>query len=138
MAESPRSRRAALEALGLSLLGAAGLWRFLTPRHPRGPAAEPLVLAEEEVPADGALVLPHLGVAVVRDGAELLALDLTCTHLGCTVAATEGGFSCPCHGSRFGRCGRVLSGPAERSLRRLEVARQGGRILLDPARESRS
>jgi hypothetical protein len=61
MAEAPRSRRSALEALGLFLLGAAGLWRFLTPRAGagRGLRSQSVQLADEEIPIDGALVLPQ-------------------------------------------------------------------------------
>jgi Rieske Fe-S protein len=85
---------------------------------------------EADVPAEGALVLPDRRVAVVRQGGELFALNLTCTHLGCTVRATEQGFSCPCHGSRFGRGGDVLKGPAPRALRRLGLDRQDGIIRV--------
>jgi Rieske Fe-S protein len=67
-------------------------------------------------------------MAIVRDGGALMALDLTCTHLGCTVRATEQGFSCPCHGSRFGRRGEVLKGPAPRPLGRLALAERDGII----------
>lgn len=89
---------------------------------------------EEEVPAEGALVLPEEGVAVVRRGVELFALDLACTHLGCTVTATESGFACPCHGSRFGCGGEVLSGPAPRSLARLAVESREGTLLVPRGR----
>ncbi len=87
-------------------------------------------LRAEEVPADGALVLPEDGVAVVRRGVELFALDLACTHLGCTVTATESGFACPCHGSRFGSGGEVMNGPAPRSLARLVVENREGTLLV--------
>jgi len=131
MAEPARSRRTALRSLILSLLGAAGLWRYLTPRKGAAASARGAVsVPEADVPAEGALVLPHDRVAVVREQDELLALDLTCTHLGCTVRATEQGFSCPCHGSRFGRCGDVLKGPAPRALRRLGLDRRGGVVRV--------
>jgi Rieske Fe-S protein len=87
-------------------------------------------IAEEEIPADGALVLPESGVAVVRDGESFLALDLGCTHLGCTVTANANGFACPCHGSRFGASGEVLAGPAPRPLGRLAIQRDGGCIRV--------
>jgi Rieske Fe-S protein len=83
---------------------------------------------EADVPAEGALALPRHRLAIVRDGGALLAVDLTCTHLGCTVRATEQGFSCPCHGSRFGRRGEVLKGPAPRALERLALAERDGII----------
>lgn len=132
MAETARTRRSALQAIGLALAGAAGLWRFLTPRPgPRGRSAERMIsLAESEIPADGALVLPQSGIAVVRVGAALLALDLACTHLGCTVTATESGFACPCHGSRFSSAGAVTAGPAPRPLRQLEVTVEGGVVRV--------
>ena len=131
MADAPRSRRSALQALILSLLGGAALWRFLTPRAGAGASARGAVaLPEADVPPEGALVLPQQRVAVVREGSDFLAFDLTCTHLGCTVKATEQGFSCPCHGSRFGREGAVLKGPAPRALKRLALERRDGIIRV--------
>lgn len=131
MAEAPRSRRSTLQALILSLVGGAGLWRFLTPRAGAGAAARAVVsVPEADVPPEGALVLPEHRVAVVREGSDFRAIDLTCTHLGCTVRATEQGFSCPCHGSRFGRGGDVLKGPAPRALRRLGLDRLDGIIRV--------
>lgn len=63
-------------------------------------------------------------VGAYRDPAgDLHAVDLTCTHLGCTVRwnAAETSWDCPCHGSRFGTDGAVLVGPAVRPLGRVEV-----------------
>jgi len=131
MAEPARSRRSTLQALILSLFGGAVLWRFLTPRAGAGATDRAAVsVPEADVPPEGALVLPQQRVAVVREGDDLVALDLTCTHLGCTVKATEQGFSCPCHGSRFGRGGDVVKGPAPRGLRRLACQRQDGIIRV--------
>ena len=131
MAEAPRSRRSALQALILSLPGGAALWRFLTPRAGAGASARGAVaLPEADVPPEGALVLPQQRVAVVREGSDFLALDLTCPHLGCTVKATDQGFSCPCHGSRFGRGGDVRKGPAPRALKRLALDRRDGIIRV--------
>jgi Rieske Fe-S protein len=91
---------------------------------------------ETDVPAEGTLVLPQQRVAVVRAGGDFLALDLTCTHLGCTVKATEQGFACPCHGSRFGTAGNVVKGPAPRALRRLSLDRRDGIIRVTRAGEA--
>jgi ubiquinol-cytochrome c reductase iron-sulfur subunit len=58
---------------------------------------------------------------------EYLVLEGSCTHLGCApledfqVRPSEdwnGGFFCPCHGSRFDLAGRVYKGvPAPKNLR---------------------
>jgi len=107
----------------LAVAGAAGLWRFLTPRSSRqGSAAREsaaLEIASADIPANGALVLPLTGIAVVRDGAEIVAVDLACTHLGCKVTANPAGFACPCHGSRFSCRGERVTGPASRPLQTL-------------------
>jgi Rieske Fe-S protein len=87
-------------------------------------------VSEADVPVEGALVLPEDRLAVVREGSRFFAVDLTCTHLGCTVTATTRGFACPCHGSRFGSGGEVLNGPAPRPLGRLRVERGDGLIRI--------
>lgn len=129
MAKPARSRRSALEALTLSLLGGFGLWRFLTPRGRRS-SREALEVASADVPGEGALVLPRERCAVVKRGGEILALDLVCPHLGCTVKATAEGFACPCHGSRFKSNGEVVSGPAPRALKRLAVEERDGVLSI--------
>ena len=55
---------------------------------------------------------------------EYLIIEGICTHLGCSpsyrpeiTADFEGGFFCPCHGSKFDFAGRVYSGvPAPTNL----------------------
>ena len=55
---------------------------------------------------------------------EVLVMEGICTHLGCSptfrpevTSDWQGGFFCPCHGSRFDFAGRVYSGvPAPTNL----------------------
>lgn len=111
------------------MLGAVAFWRYLTPT--RVPEARSLDVRVDEVPLGGALVLPEPGLAVTRSEAgELAVLSLTCTHLGCRVSATEGGFVCPCHGSRFDRHGAVEQGPATEPLERVPYAQTDGVLRL--------
>jgi len=63
-------------------------------------------------------------VAVSRaDDGSLHAVSAVCTHLGCLVAwnSADQSWDCPCHGSRFGRDGHVLEGPAVRPLEPREL-----------------
>jgi Rieske Fe-S protein len=62
-------------------------------------------------------------VLLVRKNGELIGLQASCTHLGCTVAwngATER-VECPCHGARYDLSGQVLRGPARDPLPRLQL-----------------
>ncbi|MEJ2639436.1 MAG: Rieske 2Fe-2S domain-containing protein [Desulfosarcinaceae bacterium] len=69
-------------------------------------------------PGDPPLSVPKGKFWLVRSEQSLLALYKACTHLDCMFDWNphEGKFICPCHGSQFARDGRLLSGPAPRSL----------------------
>jgi cytochrome b6-f complex iron-sulfur subunit len=69
-----------------------------------------------------------------KDG--LHAISSVCTHLGCIVHAADGGFQCPCHGSKFNEAGKVVFGPAPRNLPWLEISRHvDGSIVVDKGKE---
>ena len=103
------------------ILGAAAvpLWRYLAPRQ--APARRVLRVPRAELPPEGAVVYREARVAVMRRDGAVFALDLACTHLGCTVNVTPSQLVCPCHGSTFDLDGAALTGPATRPLTRLEV-----------------
>jgi Rieske Fe-S protein len=84
-------------------------------------------------------------IAIVRvDGgataASVSAVDATCTHLGCTVAWSDGGgdacgagpagFECPCHCSRFDSHGALVNGPATRPLSAYPVTFDGQTLVV--------
>jgi len=77
------------------------------------------------------LIAAH-NVFIYRDYEGVRAMSAVCTHLGCVLETTEDGFQCPCHGSRFNDIGRVLSGPAPRSLAYFKVdVAPDGQLLVD-------
>ena len=47
---------------------------------------------------------------------EWLVVVGICTHLGCIPIAESAGWICPCHGSYYDVCGRILKGPAPTNL----------------------
>jgi len=90
----------------------------------------------EEFPPGTSKVIAGHNVLVVSESRGVAALSLVCTHLGCIVAKTEKGFSCPCHGSAFDSDGKISAGPAPRGLRWLQVGRGvDGRLVVNAGRE---
>jgi len=71
--------------------------------------------------SSGLAYVMHTG----RSGRDWLAPDAMfvvwsnrCMHVGCPVAATSAGFSCPCHGGQYDTAGRRIAGPPIRPLDR--------------------
>ena len=109
--------------VGIVLLG-----KFLIPA--RKPKKTLFTVAKADIPVNGALVYRESRVAIVRDGGGIYALNLVCTHLGCTIAVTPRGLFCPCHGSVFDRHGVVVKGPAGRALERYTVEDRGHEVAV--------
>ena len=59
-------------------------------------------------------------------------LNAVCTHLGCVVPwqASENKFICPCHGSQYDNTGKVVRGPAPRSLALAHVSVEDDKVNL--------
>jgi cytochrome b6-f complex iron-sulfur subunit len=73
-------------------------------------------------------------IAITRNPAnpkELIAVNATCTHRGCTVKwePTSKKYECPCHGADFAADGKVLSGPAFKPLVTYPAKIVGDRVL---------
>jgi Rieske Fe-S protein len=69
---------------------------------------------------------------VARTGQDTFsALTSVCTHEVCTITGFDSpDFVCPCHGSRFDTNGRVVNGPAARSLRTFQARFDGSLLTI--------
>jgi cytochrome b6-f complex iron-sulfur subunit len=100
------------------------------PEPPPGTSGGSLTVTISAFPAlasvGGIAAVGNIGVrpvAVVRTGqTSYTALSRVCTHAGCEINIVSGGFSCPCHGSRFNSAGQATQGPAQLALQRFNVA----------------
>jgi cytochrome b6-f complex iron-sulfur subunit len=74
-------------------------------------------------------------VAITKDPtnpAQLLAVNPKCTHQGCDVKwmAGEKRYECPCHNANFAADGKVLKGPATKSLAAYPAKIVGTQVLV--------
>ena len=94
-----------------------------------GQALKGLVKRFFQIPAEAASEIPpgHGGIVFLNgekvgvykeDNGTLHAVDIRCPHLGCQLEwnPDEKSWDCPCHGSRFDRYGRLISGPAQEDI----------------------
>jgi glycine/D-amino acid oxidase-like deaminating enzyme/nitrite reductase/ring-hydroxylating ferredoxin subunit len=76
-------------------------------------------------PGDGKVVkVEDSLVAISKDTAgNLYAVSPACTHMKCSVEwnNAEQSWDCPCHGARYSRTGRVITGPANKDLEVIEL-----------------
>jgi cytochrome b6-f complex iron-sulfur subunit len=97
-------------------IAAFGNLVYLKPALDYGPPTRIRVGKPSEYKEGIKEVLEDQRIVVVREQQGFAAISVKCTHLGCTVRATEGGFECPCHGSQFDSDGFVTGGPAPAPL----------------------
>jgi cytochrome b6-f complex iron-sulfur subunit len=117
----------AASALAFACLGMARLPRAAVIP---APSKKFKVQVPENLPAGTPVIPAGRSVAVFRDGEGVYAISTVCTHLGCIVKKEAGGFSCPCHGSKFTERGDVAKGPAPAPLRWLAVRKSGDGVYL--------
>ncbi len=111
----------------------AGIMRFLVPNVEFGKPRRFKAGMPQDFPDNAATYLADQKVFIVRQGDTYMALSAVCTHLGCTVRSnTEGGFSCPCHGSRYKGDGTNYAGPAPKPLEAYEISLgNSGELIVD-------
>ena len=134
-----QSRRSVLTivtgaALGFTA-GVMGLFNmiFLKPRVTYGPSRKVRIGRPESYSPGSQLELPEDQLLIRQDNdGRFAAISTICTHLGCTVRATETGFACPCHGSNYDVRGDVVGGPAPTALTWYRVSlTPGGELEVD-------
>jgi Rieske Fe-S protein len=105
------------------------------PSHIQGDALR-LPVSQMTFPSSGVLLVipggdwPKLLVRRDPDGTYAVA-SANCTHFSCVLGwdGSQKQWACPCHGSRFGEDGAVLTGPAKRALL-IPKHRMEGEVLV--------
>lgn len=122
--------------LGLWVSGLASAWgifKFLSYEAPGENLLPSITLDQPIVYSLGSITLvPEVKAWLIHDESGIYAVSATCTHLGCMINGEQDKFICPCHGSQFDLSGRVLRGPAAKSLQNFEVRlSEDGRVVID-------
>lgn len=135
---SGKSRRGFLELVGkVSFFAAFGgivtsSIRFLLPNVLYEPPTRFAVGRPDDFPQDSVTFIEEKRLFIFRQPEGLFAVSSICTHLGCNVRwdLDEPGFDCPCHGSRFDKDGKNVSGPAPKPLKWYQLSINAKRELV--------
>ncbi len=121
--------------IGLSILG---FLKFIFPGVLYEPPTRFKVGKPEDYPEGSVTFLKERKLFIIRDEKGILAMSATCTHLGCTVRwmPIKNEFDCPCHGSKFDKDGRNISGPAPSPLPHFYIKLDRlNRLIVDTKKE---
>lgn len=125
-------REAFARLFGLAGVSGIGAQTAACKSEPPGPA--PATLPLSALPPEGRVRVLHRGdpVELRREGEEIFARSLLCTHQGCEVRwrADLERYRCPCHQGMFDAAGRPLSGPPTRPLGEIAVRVEAGMIVV--------
>jgi menaquinol-cytochrome c reductase iron-sulfur subunit len=98
------------------------------------PENQPLPVTIRVAHSDGYnQVVERRTVFLVKTGeSDVIALDSTCTHLGCRVSwdADAKLLKCPCHGGVYDTTGAVKAGPPPMPLTRLTTRVEDGQVQV--------
>jgi cytochrome b6-f complex iron-sulfur subunit len=107
---------------GSAVLAAVSDIIFFKPRVTYGQPSIFQIGKPDDFPPGTRIAREAERICIVREGNKLAAISTTCTHLGCSVAISDTGFACPCHGSRYDQDGNVIGGPAPKALAWFKVS----------------
>ncbi len=129
-----------IAAFGTAILSTfsalAGTLRFMKPNVRYEESAQFKIGKPENFPEGTFRKLDDKKVFIYSDSDGIYAISSVCTHLGCIVYPTDWGFQCPCHGSQYNKEGKVIAGPAPRTLPWYEINQEVDRTLIvDSSRE---
>ncbi|MEO6638308.1 MAG: Rieske 2Fe-2S domain-containing protein [Ginsengibacter sp.] len=65
-----------------------------------------------------------------KPGGNYTAILMVCTHMENQLTASQNGFDCSLHGSRFNAEGDVIKGPAEYPLKKFSTTIQHNKLIL--------
>lgn len=117
-------------------LGLAGLFRFLSYGEKQASETRFILQPPSAYPLGSMTVIKEAKAFLFHDSGGFFARSAVCPHLGCVVEQEEGGFRCPCHGSRFDSNGELENGPSTRPLKGLWIELDSeGNLVLDASRE---
>ena len=98
---------------GTMAFAGVGIIRMPKPGVMPGRSAAIKIGAPGEFPiGDDPVLLSGHNLFILHQADGFCAISAVCTHLGCVVARSATGFDCPCHGSKFGKDGSLVQGPA--------------------------
>ncbi len=123
-------------AVGIAAAGSIALSaKYLSPNVVREPPTQFKVGRPEDFPPGSVTLDKEQKVFIVRaKEGNFYALSAVCTHLGCIAnwKPEEGIVACPCHGSKFGKEGKVIAGPAPKACSGLRCRLDDqGQIVVD-------
>lgn len=80
---------------------------------------------------------PYYIITTSDSKLEKFAINAICTHLGCVVPwnKAENKFMCPCHGSQYDYQGKVIRGPAPKSLSLGKLNTNNNQVFISPWNE---
>jgi Rieske Fe-S protein len=100
---------------------------------PQPPASQAPLTTKSKIPVGGAVSYGADGVIVAQPTAgKFVGFSAICTHQECVLTNIQGDkIKCGCHQSEFSaKDGRVLNGPANRSLPKVDLKIDGENISL--------
>jgi len=112
----------AVTGIGAVLGGGAIFGKFFWPNVKYGPPSK-FSIGKPDNYQDGCKInIADQKTTIIRHGNQIGAISMVCQHLGCTIGASNTGYDCPCHGSKYDENGFVTHGPAQIALDWFDVS----------------